>query len=184
MVKSFNEKSNFNKETRVLIVGTLTSPEGMAHGYFYSSSHNPLYSKLSKMFDRGVEETKTFAYLKKKLICETDPSIKDQTIDAINLKLENLGIAFFDVVKYADRKDKPYSPSDDDLHDIEYDKDTYLSRKGDLMAIIFSSKRSQEMFEKNIDDSFEGEKIVINLSRKKDNCGDVIKAIKPYIAFR
>ena len=95
LVKSLNNLSCFTKETRILIVGTLTPPEGMAHGYFYSSSGNAVYGKLSKCFCEKSADHSSFAYLKKKLICEVDWCEKMRIIQQINDKLEEHKMAFF-----------------------------------------------------------------------------------------
>lgn len=146
------KKENFNRLVdyngiRTLIVGTYTTPEGFAHGYFYSSACNKMYGLLSKLFQEDKENEHSFVYLKKKLICEVDSKIKEDVIKEINEKLKEHGLAFFDIVKAADRKE-PYSSKDSDLklEFIDWDTSTFESIERNIDKIVFTSKKAETWF--------------------------------------
>ena len=175
-MESFNKLVKYSKEISILFIGTITPPEGMAHGYFYSSSRNKLYLWLSEMFNEDLNDEDSFVYLKRKLICEVSQDIKDEVIEKINTKLEKCGIAFFDVVKTADRK-KKYSSKDTDLINIVYDIETYKKIKSQINKIIFTSNYAKKMFIDNIDSNFCGETKLLNLFSGSKNILDIKRFI-------
>ncbi len=175
--ENFNRKVDYNDKIHILIVGTYTTPEGFAHGYFYSSSYNRMYSVLSRAFEESEKDEHTFRYLKTKLICENDQKTKDDVIDEINKKLEEHGMAFFDIVKTADRKE-PYSPSDDNLYDIDWDRSTYERIKGNIKKIIFTSKKAESWFKKHFNQSDDIKPFTLTLRTVND---DDIKKLSNFI---
>ena len=92
--KNFNEKSTIDDDTKILILGTITSQKGMKNGYFYTSDRNTLYDILDKVYDSDK-----FSSLKKKIIEAKDEEEKEKFIDEMKKTLENKKIAFIDVIK-------------------------------------------------------------------------------------
>lgn len=172
---SLNRISSFDKNTKILIVGTLTPPEGMAHGYFYSSSSNPLFKFLSDTFEEKSSDDDSFFRLKRRLICEPKKQKKKLIINEINNKLASKKIGFFDVVSRATRKDD-LSPNDSDINVISYAKRFYKQHKGNIKLIIFTSKNAEKWF-KNIDKELlkNVNNYVLYLRRYKNNNSNIIQ---------
>lgn len=89
---NFNENSTIDDDTKILILGTITSQKGMKNGYFYTSDRNTLYDILDKVYD--IDK---FSSLKKKIIEEKDE--KDKPIEEMREALKDKKIAFIDVIK-------------------------------------------------------------------------------------
>ena len=108
-VDSFNEDSTLNKDTKYLIVGTLTPPKGRGEnnkGYFYCSPSNKMYSYVGL----GLEDVKN----------EFNKNWDSKLKEKITNTLRNNHIAFLDVVEKAYAKKD--SSRDDDI--IVYKLDT------------------------------------------------------------
>ena len=105
-VENFNKYSCVTPKTRLIIVGTITPPDGMNNGYFYTAPHNSVY--------RLIDESKStnLKRLKKSLSKETTPEKKEAVVTQIKNVLEENGIAFLDIMKYAIRQ---LNKSDDDV---------------------------------------------------------------------
>ena len=107
---------SFNKDyhlvtphTKVIIVGTITSPQGrgLNKDFYYMSPYNPLYRIIDNYF-------KSSNLVKYK---------KEGNIPSIIKELDNLGIAFIDVIESCSN---PKNLSlDDDLIDIKLDYDSF-----------------------------------------------------------
>ena len=107
---------SFNKDyhlvtphTKVIIVGTITSPQGrgLNKDFYYMSPYNPMYRIIDNYF-------KTSNLVKYK---------KEGDIPSIIKELDNLGIAFIDVI---DSCSNPKNSSlDDDLEDIKLDYEAF-----------------------------------------------------------
>ena len=154
-VQSLNSLSTLSGDTRILIVGTLTPPEGMAHGYFYSSFQaKKIYKMLDLALGNDWESESSFTKLVNLLICEKSVENKAAIIEKINSYLTENNLAFFDVVDSAIRKD-PLDPSDTNLDDVSFAKDLYQERLGEKRSIklfVFTSNTARDWF-RNIDGS-------------------------------
>lgn len=105
-VKSFNEKSTISKDTKFLIVGTLTSVGGRGpnnNGYFYCAKENKMYEFIDKALGTKLCEEKT------KFIKDWNQKFKGN----IETELKSKKLAFLDVVDEAYVKEG--SSRDDDI---------------------------------------------------------------------
>ena len=185
VINSFNSISNFNTNTEILIVGTMTPPNGIKNGYFYSSKYNNLYNKLDKIYNslfNGKQViSESFVTLKKEL---TEKEVeKPLIINKIITKLEDKHFAFFDVIKSCERR---YEGSylDKDLINITFDKEIYFKNKNNLKLIIFTSKNAMVWFNKYIDPDNNILTTKLNIFRRKDNTNEVIKVIKKKVYIK
>lgn len=186
VINSFNSISNFNTNTEILIVGTMTPPNGIKNGYFYSSKYNNLYNKLDKIYNslfNGKQViSESFVTLKNELM-EKEVVEKSLIINNIQTKIEDKHFAFFDVIKSCERR---YEQSylDKDLINITYDKETYFKNKKNLKLIIFTSKNAMVLFNKYIDPDNNILTTKLNIFRRKDNTDKVIKVIKKKVYIK
>lgn len=123
---SFNKDYRLaNKNTKVIIVGTITSPQGRGinKDFYYMSPYNPMYRILDSYF-------KTTSFVKYK---------KEGNIKGIINELNEKGIAFLDVIGSCSNKKN--SSLDDDLEDIKLDYDSF---KGidEHIVLIANSKNA------------------------------------------
>ena len=123
--KSFNHKYHLvDEETKVIIVGTVTSPQGRGANkdFYYMSPYNPMY----RIFD---------AYFK---ITSFVANKKAGDIPAIIEELKEKRIAFIDVVKSCNNPKN--SSLDDDLEDVKLD---YESFKGiDKSVVLLANSKN------------------------------------------
>ena len=121
--QSFNKDYRLvNNATRVIIVGTITSPQGRGpnKNFYYMSPYNPMYRILDTYF-------KTTSFVKNK---------KEGNIKGIINELNEKGIAFLDVV---DSCSNPKNSSlDNDLEDIELDYESFKEIDKSVMLIANS----------------------------------------------
>ena len=107
---SFNKDYHLvNPNTKVIIVGTITSPQGrgLNKDFYYMSPYNPMYRIIDNYF-------KSSNLVKYK---------KEGDIPSIIKELNKLGIAFIDVI---DSCSNPKNSSlDDDLMDIKLDYEAF-----------------------------------------------------------
>ena len=107
---SFNKDYRLvNETTKVIIVGTITSPQGrgLNKDFYYMSPYNPMYRIIDNYF-------KSSNLVKYK---------KEGDISSIIKELNKLGIAFIDVI---DSCNNPKNSSlDDDLIDIKLDYEAF-----------------------------------------------------------
>ena len=105
---SFNKDYHLVSDTtKVIIVGTVTSPKGRDKGFYYMSPSNPMYRILDAYF-------KDTNFVKNK---------KEGNIPAIIEELKEKGIAFIDVVESCSNPNN--SSLDDDLEDIKLDYEAF-----------------------------------------------------------
>lgn len=109
LVKSYNEENCVTKETKIIIVGTITPPK--ANGYFYTSPYNCIYGYIDAVRGTNLKELKRL--LKK------DYTKKQEIIDV----LKNQGIAFLDIMKEVIRKQG--SSADDDIQNFSLDYEMF-----------------------------------------------------------
>ena len=112
--KSFNNDYHLvNKDTKVIIVGTITSPQGRGTNkdFYYMSPYNPMYRILDAYFN-SINKPSSFVRNK-----------KAGNITAIIEELKEKKIAFIDVVKTCSNPKN--SSLDDDLEDIQLDYEAF-----------------------------------------------------------
>ena len=112
--KSFNSDYRLvNEETKVIIVGTITSPQGRGanKGFYYMSPYNPVYRIIDAYFN---SIGKTYNFVKNK---------KAGNIPAIIEELKEKKIAFLDVIESCSNPKN--SSLDDDLEDIKLDYEAF-----------------------------------------------------------
>lgn len=108
--KSFNSEYRLiNDDTKVVIVGTITSPQGRGvnKSFYYMSPYNPMYRIIDAYF-------KSSNFVKYK---------KEGNVSKIIEELKEKKIAFLDVVESCSNKKN--SSLDDDLEDIKLDYDSF-----------------------------------------------------------
>lgn len=94
LCRSFNNNPTIDSNTKLIIVGTLTPPEGRKNGYFYSADGNGVYGLLDNYF----AGKSNFLNLKNKLIASSN---KAQCVEDIKNELKKFNIAFLDVIDCA-----------------------------------------------------------------------------------
>ena len=120
---SFNNAYHLvGDSTKVVIVGTITSPQGRGvnKDFYYMSPYNPMYRILDAYF-------KTPNFVKYK---------KEGNIPLLIKELNNKGIAFVDVIKSCNNPKN--SSLDDDLEDILLDYDAFKGINKDIVLIVNS----------------------------------------------
>lgn len=113
-VRSFNASNCLTKDTKLVIVGTITPPKG--NGYFYTAPRNRIYGYIDAHF--GNTELKD---LKSKLSNVNFNSVN--VVDDIKKTLIQRKIAFLDVFEYVIRKTG--SSSDSDIDYVSLDCDSF-----------------------------------------------------------
>ena len=107
---SFNNKYHLvEPSTKVIIVGTITSPQGRGTNkdFYYMSPYNPMYRIIDAYF-KSIGKESNFVINK-----------KAGNISALIDELKEKGIAFLDVVESCSNPKN--SSLDDDLEDIKLD---------------------------------------------------------------
>lgn len=131
---SFNNDYHLvNKETKVVIVGTITSPQGrgLNKNFYYMSPYNPMYRIIDNYF-KSLDKPSNFV-LNKKI----------GNISAIIEELKEKKIAFIDVIKSCHN---PKSSSlDDDLEDIELDYDAFKGINKNIVLLANSKNAYQAL---------------------------------------
>ena len=125
--KSFNSDYHLvNKTTKVIIVGTITSPQGRGFNkdFYYMSSYNPIYRIIDTYF-KSVDKSSNFVINK-----------KAGNIKAIIDELNEKGIAFLDVIECCTNPKN--SSLDDDLEDIKLDYEAFKDIDENIVMIANS----------------------------------------------
>ena len=129
---SFNKDYRLvNKTTKVIIVGTITSPQGRGvnKDFYYMSPYNPMY-RIIDVYYKSIGKPSNFVINKK---------VGD--IPAIINELNEKGIAFIDVIESCSNPKN--SSLDNDLEDIKLD---YEAFKGidESIVMLANSKNAHE----------------------------------------
>lgn len=135
-VESMNGKYNLLIDnTKLLIVGTITPPNGA--GFYYTSKYNRIFGYIDQALGTHLRE--------KKIMLRNDniPDEKKEIINEIVEELDKVGIAFIDVVKEAIRKKD--SPLDTDIKHLVLDYEAFSDLKN-VKHIICNSKDALECF--------------------------------------
>ena len=126
---SFNKDYRLvNSTTKVIIVGTITSPQGRGinKSFYYMSPYNPMYRIIDAYF-KSIGKSSNFVINK-----------KEGNIKAIISELNKKGIAFLDVIESCSNPKN--SSLDNDLEDIKLDYDSF---KGiDENILMFANSKN------------------------------------------
>ncbi len=120
-----------NKTTKVIIVGTITSPQGRGTNkdFYYMSPYNPMYRIIDAYF-KSIGESSHFVANK-----------KAGNIAAIIDELNEKGIAFIDVIESC--YNSKNSSLDNDLEDIKLDYEAFKNI-GEKIVMIANSKNAYQ----------------------------------------
>ena len=124
---SFNKNYRLvNNTTKVIIVGTITSPQGRGSNkdFYYMSPFNPMYRIIDTYF-KSIDITSNFVLNK-----------KAGNIKAIINELNEKGIAFIDVVESCFNPKN--SSLDNDLEDIKLDYEAFKSINENIVMLANS----------------------------------------------
>ena len=125
--QSFNNNYHLvNETTKVVIVGTITSPQGRGHNkdFYYMSPYNPMYRILDTYFHQ-IGQSSNFLNNK-----------KAGNITAIIEELQQKKIAFVDVIKSCSNPKN--SSLDDDLIDIKLDYEAFKGLNENVILLANS----------------------------------------------
>ena len=125
--KSFNNDYHLVREdTKVIIVGTITSPQGRGinKDFYYMSSYNPMY-RIIDNYLKSIGQESNLVNNK-----------KAGNISAIIEELKEKRIAFLDVVESCSNPKN--SSLDDDLKGIKLDYDSFKDIKENVVLIANS----------------------------------------------
>ena len=112
--KSFNsDYCLVRKDTRLIIVGTITSPQGRGNNkdFYYMSPYNPMYRIIDAYF-KSIGKSSNLVDSKKR-----------GDVSAIIEELKEKKIAFLDVIESCSNPKN--SSLDDDLEDIKLDYEAF-----------------------------------------------------------
>ena len=129
---SFNQDYRLvNETTKVIIVGTITSPQGRGANkdFYYMSPYNQMY-RIIDAYYKSTDRTSNFVNNKKM------GNIKG-IVDELNEK----GIAFIDVIESCSNPNN--SSLDNDLEDIKLDYDAFKDI-GENIVMLANSKNAYE----------------------------------------
>lgn len=138
---SFNNISNFNEDTKIIIVGTLTPKKGRNNGYFYSSPTNRMLEILDTYFLSKNKQSKLLAIKNQLMKNPQDESI----IQELKNELTKNNIAFLDVVKTA--ISSTITASDDEIFEFDLDFETFAKLKNQNVVYICNSLNAQYALE-------------------------------------
>lgn len=163
-INVLDPKDNLN--VKLLIVGTITPPDG--EGYYYTSKGNRIYGYI----DEALGKTKLKAN-KLKLRDTQDVKQKEAYIAEIKDDLNKVGIAFIDVAKTVIRKKD--SSADDDIKYIVLDYEVFKCIKH-VDNIICNSNDALECFNKITNNKYSP----IPLSQRRGKKTEWLDAIRKY----
>lgn len=134
---SFNNISNFDENTKIIIVGTLTPKKGRDNGYFYSSPTNRMLEILDTYFLSKNKQSKLLAIKNKLIQNPQDKSI----IEELKKELTKNNLAFLDVVKTAIASST--TASDDEIIEFDLDYETFAKLKNQNVVYICNSLNAE-----------------------------------------
>ena len=144
--KSFNNDYRLVREdTKVIIVGTITSPQGRGANkdFYYMSPYNPMYRIIDNYF-ASIGKPSDFVINK-----------KEGNIKAIINELNKKGIAFLDVVESCSNPKN--SSLDNDLEDIKLDYDSFKDINENIVMIANSKNAYQALLRIKEENGFNNE---------------------------
>ncbi len=131
---SFNKDYHLvNNTTKVIIVGTITSPQGRGinKDFYYMSPYNPMYRIIDAYF-KSINKPSNFVINK-----------KAGNIKAIINELNEKGIAFLDVIESC--ANPKNSSLDNDLEDIKLDYEAFIGINENIIMIANSKNAYQAL---------------------------------------
>ena len=131
---SFNKDYHLvNKATKVIIVGTITSPQGRGinKDFYYMSPYNPMYRIIDAYFN-SIGKPSNFVSNK-----------KVGNIKAIIDELDEKGIAFIDVIESCSNPKN--SSLDNDLEDIKLDYEAFKDINKNVVMLANSKNAYQAL---------------------------------------
>lgn len=134
---SFNYDSNINKNTKLVIVGTLTPKKGRAVGYFYSSPTNRMFEILDSYF-LSKNQQSNLKTIKSQLI--KNPHDKN-VIQQLKNELHKHQIALLDVIDYTVASD--LTASDDEIIKFNLDYKTFETIKNRNIIFVCNSRNAE-----------------------------------------
>ena len=129
---SFNKDYRLvNNTTKVVIVGTITSPQGRGinKDFYYMSPYNPMYRIIDTYF-KSISKPSNFVVNK-----------KQGNFKAIINELNEKGIAFLDVIESCSNPKN--SSLDNDLADIKLDYEAFKGINENI-AMLANSKNAYQ----------------------------------------
>lgn len=145
-MSSMNKHTLINDKTRLLIVGTITPPDGT--GFFYTSKHNKLYGYIDDSLNTNLKKKK-----KELRECNSDDDRAD-IVEQIKKELNQVGISFIDVAKYVIRKEG--SSKDTDIKHIVLDYEAFKNISK-IKHVICNSRDAKECFDAITNNRYESE---------------------------
>lgn len=133
---SMNKHKLINDKTKLLIVGTITPPDGA--GFFYTSKHNKLYGYIDDSLNTNLKNKKN-----KLRECDSDNERAD-IVKQMKKELNQVGISFVDVAKYVIRKEGSSNDSDIKYIVLDYQSFDNISK---VQHVICNSKDAKECFD-------------------------------------
>ena len=145
--ESFNSETTLDDDTKLLIVGTLTPPDGKGK-YFYSTTPNYIYGLIDEALEvpNNNNDGVKLEELKREFNC--DKSNNKKIREEIKKYLKKNKIAFLDVIKYAKRN--KHSPDDRKIIVAELDYGAFEDLIN-VKRIIANSKDAKKYLEKILD---------------------------------
>ena len=133
--ENFNKESCVDANTEILIVGTITPPDGVKNGYFYSARRNKIYGYIDDA--RRSNKDEKLKELKNGL---------PLNVSEIKRILKEEKIAFLDVMKEVVRPD---SSLDDDIEEFTLDIEKFqevFSQYKNIKKVICNSRLAQSCY--------------------------------------
>lgn len=127
-------KPVFNKESKILILGSFPSIASESFGFYYGNSNNRFWNVLGSIFNKDLPTSKD-----KKL---TNKEIMRIQIDFL---LHN-NIAIWDCIKTCKRKAS--NSSDKNLEILDFNDIVWLISQSNIKAIFCNGKLARETFDK------------------------------------
>lgn len=143
---SMNKHKLINDKTKLLIVGTITPPDGT--GFFYTSKHNRLYGYIDDSLNTSLKNKKN-----KLRECNSDGE-RANIVEQMKKELNEVGISFIDVAKYVIRKEG--SSNDSDIKYIVFDYHSF-DNISKVQHVICNSKDAKECFNAITDNRYESD---------------------------
>lgn len=164
LADSCNKNHCVTKNTKLIIVGTITPPAGA--GYFYTAPRNKIYGYIDEC---GFGTT--LKPLKKQL--HENKQTAPETVEEIKKQLVSNNIAFLDVIKCAVRKKD--SPADGDISHYVLDVDSFKIASD---AVIICNSRLAEQCYIEICEKLNKQPNHIFLSQRSGRKVEWLNAIK------
>ena len=135
--KSFNHENCIDSNTEIIIVGTITPPDGVKNGYFYTAPHNKIYGYIDAARGTNLKELKNSSPI---------------AVEKIKNELKKARIAFLDVM---DEVIRPNSYLDENIVEFTLDIKTFegiFNKYINIKKVICNSRLAESCYNKIIND--------------------------------